>query len=83
MKREDLLAYLNRGWDELERLRDEAWARERRSEGPSAAFGVAAELRRWARALRPDGPDEDARAADLEHHVQLGALLRRVRPGPR
>jgi hypothetical protein len=69
---------VTRDWDRARLAKDTYW-RERVSRlGAAEGFRVADELRRQALLHHPGWPDADARAADLEAHIRLSALLRRA-----
>ena len=74
MRRQDLQAFLDRGWAAAAEEKQRWW----RSRSPAEALRLADELRRSAQALRPDWPSEADRAADLAGHARLADLLRRV-----
>jgi hypothetical protein len=70
----DLRAYAARDWGVVD-----AATREDRARAPVAqkvALGV--ELYEAARRALPGWPDDDARRADLDHHLRLRRLLDRA-----
>lgn len=71
-------AYVHRDWDAARRAKDEYVARRIEQLGPEEALRLADELRRQALAHVPGWPTPDERALDLETHVRVSALLRRV-----
>jgi hypothetical protein len=79
MRREDILAYLQRDRALVEEPRQEYWAALRREHGAIEGISIAEELRLHAIALHPAWPTADDRSADIENHARVSALLRRVR----
>lgn len=81
MRREDILAFVNRDWAALAEAKARSWAQRKNVMTAEEALAVAEGLRRHARALRPEWPDEVERAADVAVHVRiseaLGAVSRR------
>ena len=76
--------YVSRDWDAVRLAKDRYWAERIRRLGAAEGLRVGDELRRQAQALHPDWPSQADREADLDHHVRLAELLRRVpRPGGR
>lgn len=53
------------------------WKREH---GPAAGLRMADELRYQVLCVRPDWPSEGDRAEDLENHLRLIEVMRRVPP---
>jgi hypothetical protein len=78
LTREDVLPFVERDWSLHAELKAEAWLARRRELGPAGAFRLADELRRQALLVRPDGPDAEARRADLDAHIELARRLRRA-----
>ena len=78
MKSRDVRAFVDRGWDEKDRLKWSYWAERRRSEGPDAMLAASSALRDHLRVVRPDWPTEKDRAEDLRHHLALIEKLGRV-----
>lgn len=76
-RRADVLAYLARPWDVLERARHAHWSEENRDR-PGATVRVSIELWRQMRAQRPDWPSSADRDRDLDHHRRLRELLDRA-----
>lgn len=78
LRRTDLVAYLSRDWDRIEESKGAPWAR-RGGATPEHALRLGDDLRRHARMLHPDRPDETERRDDLDCHVRVGRALRSVR----
>lgn len=82
MRREDLIRFARRDWDEVER-RLEAEDRGPAEGVPAARrFEIASGLFRSVRRLRPDWPSDAEREADLAAHRSLSDRLSRVVPRP-
>ncbi len=65
-------------WSELERSKADYWHARKKKLGAVEGVRIADELRRQVQALRPDWPSPAERAADLETHVRVARMLRRV-----
>ncbi len=76
MRRADIRAFAHRDWRRVERLKDRYWAESELT--PSAAIALGDDLRRFARAARPDWPSEEDRGEDLAVHRRVSESLRRV-----
>jgi hypothetical protein len=76
--RDDVRAFLLRGWAQAERLEKDHWARRHREEGPLAPFRAVSALLEHMRRARPDWPGASEREADLAHHVEQKRLLERA-----
>jgi hypothetical protein len=81
MKAADIRDYVRRDWGLVRELKDRYWAERKRTLTPDEALSIADQLRQHAQALRPDWPDAQDRAADLQVHACVSASLRRV-PSP-
>ena len=79
MRRQDLIDFAERDWSAIAELKADHWPERKRRCGREEAFRAADDLRRYVAAVRPDWPDEAARAADIASHVAVGQSLRRVR----
>jgi hypothetical protein len=79
LRREDVRAFLDRPWDELEVSRREHQAERHRAGGPEASLRAARRLRERFRRLHPEGPSAEARARDLADHVELKRRIDSVR----
>jgi hypothetical protein len=79
VRHEDLAALAQRDWAALEALDGAWWAERRHALGAGEMVRLADELRHFARATRPEWPDEAERASDLASHVAPGGPLRSVR----
>ena len=78
LNRDALLAFRNRRWDLVREAKESFWAEETRTRGPAAGFAAGEAMWMHARALDHDWPHEEARMADLRHHVEMCARLRRI-----
>lgn len=76
---EEIRAYAGRDWALLEAAKRGHWAERKRTLSPAEALEVADALRRHVRAIRPDWPSQEERAADIERHAWVSACLCRVR----
>ena len=70
--------YLARDWTAVRESKDAALAERLDRLGPAESLRMADELRRFARSVGADPAAADLRAADLEAHERLCALLRRA-----
>lgn len=73
-----LREYLARDWEAVRESKENALAERLDRLGPAESLRMADELRRFARSIGSDPADADLRAADLEAHQRLCALLRRA-----
>lgn len=80
--RADILLFAGRDWAAIEEEKARFWVERKRAMTPAAALAAADALRQFARRAKPDWPDDEERAADLEVHVRVGEALRAV-PGRR
>jgi hypothetical protein len=80
MTREEIAAFARRKWQDAERLKAQFWAERKAALSPIAAIGLGDDLRRQARAVRPDWPAEHDRADDLAMHRRVAEALRAVKP---
>ena len=71
-------AYLQRDWGALEKASHSFWRKRLRKLGPPEGIRVADELWRQARAQHPNWPDQATRQEDLEAHVRLSEIFRKV-----
>ena len=78
MRREDVLAYLNRDRTLVEESRAAHWASVKRRHGAVEGLRIAEALRLAAVALRPEWPTPADRALDLAVHERVSEALRRV-----
>jgi len=78
MKREDVLAYIQRDWALVREMKDRYWEERKQSMTPEESLALGDSLRQHVQALRPDWPTEEDRQADLEVHIRVSGLLRRV-----
>jgi hypothetical protein len=63
-------------WSLLERLADVGWVEIKRRLGPEAGIQLGEDLRQHALLVRPDWPDPDERARDLDALTKLSELFR-------
>jgi hypothetical protein len=71
--------FANRPWMEIEHSKRDHWVREFARRGHVATFHAAQALWMRMRAVRPDWPTDEQRAADFAAHVRLKELLDRAR----
>lgn len=76
MRREDVLAYMNRDWEAIAEAKASYWAKG--SLSARSRLRIADRMRAWARRFHPGWPEEEERAADLATHQRVSAALRRV-----
>ena len=73
---EDIRAYAERPWHEVAEQKQRYWAESNLT--PVERLSIADGLRRSAKRLRPDWPDADLRADDIESHRRLAAVFLRI-----
>ena len=73
-----LREYMARDWEAVRESKEAALAERLDRLGPAESLRMADELRRFARSVGSDPAATDFRAADLEAHRRLSALLRRA-----
>lgn len=73
-----IVAYVQRDWEALARLKTATWLATRRRHGVAGAFRAADALRVQVLAQRPDWPTADERLEDVRTHVRVSQALRRV-----
>ena len=78
MRKEDILAYVNRDWDAIAEHKRRFWAG--RATTVDERLRIADELRRHALSLHPDWPTREQREEDLATHIRVSEALGRVRP---
>lgn len=78
MDQPSLLNFARRDWEALADSKAIHWALVKKAEGPLAAVFAGEELRRQARALRPNWPTRKDRRGDLETHARVAVQLRSV-----
>lgn len=76
--REDALAFVNRDWESVGRLKEERWVERQRAMSNVELLRLSESLWLQARAARPEGPSEEERREDLETHLRVGHLLRSI-----
>jgi hypothetical protein len=74
----DIHKYLQRDWGASAALDDRHWRERLSVAGPGAVLAATEAARQLIQTVRPDWPGSEERAADLENHVRLAALWRRV-----
>jgi hypothetical protein len=74
--RKDVLEFARRDWARIADAKTEVWLSRKQSSSPADLLGMADQLRRHARAMRPDWPSEDERAEDLAVHQRVAEALR-------
>ena len=78
IKKEQIKAFAERDWGKIAELDSSYWASEYRCNGAVSSLKVADALRQHMKSVRPEWPDEAARAADLQHHIKMKRLLVQV-----
>jgi len=78
MDRERVRAFAIRDYEAVAREKAHYWAERIERLGPAEGMRAAELLREHVRAVRPEWPTPDDRAADLAAHVHLCALLSRA-----
>ena len=78
MHRQDLLAFANRDWALVAEAKAEFWKERKSCLSPGDVLAIGDQLRRHARAVRPDWPRDDDVAADLVVHLRVTEALRAV-----
>ena len=78
MKRDDLIAFVNRDWDAIARGRLRYWADRYRRDGSAPARRASTMLLQHASRLGSRLLDSDLRAADLAHHLRVREQLDRA-----
>ncbi len=73
-----LREYMARDWAAVRESKERSLAERLDRLGPAESLRMADELRRFARSVGSDPAAADLRAADLEAHQRLSALLRRA-----
>ncbi|MEW5981644.1 MAG: hypothetical protein AB1806_04660 [Acidobacteriota bacterium] len=81
--RADILAFARRDWSCLEEAKAQYWLEYKAGLTPTDALAFSDQLRRHARQLRPDWPDEGVRIDDLLGHARVAEALRAVPSRPR
>ena len=80
MRAEDIRAFVQRPREPLASLKAEYWAERTRTSGGADNVAVGEALFLHAREVDPAFPSAELRAADLQHHLRLKALIDRVAP---
>lgn len=75
---DDVRSFAARDWELVERAKRRYWVARKSEISPVESLAIAEGLRLHARALRPDWPSPDERAADAEVHARVSASLRRA-----
>jgi uncharacterized NAD(P)/FAD-binding protein YdhS len=76
-------SFLEIDWKSRARGKEEHWSKIRAEHGAAAASQVADALRRQVQQARPDWPSDEERRHDLETHLRVWDVIRRVgRLGP-
>jgi len=83
VERSDILAFVHRDWQRLAGSKTAFWLDRTRDLAPEDFLAVGDQLRRYARAVRPDWPNDAERAADLAVHLRVTGALRAVSSRPR
>ena len=78
VRKEDILAYVNRDWAGNEKRKREFMAQQAREMTAAEKLAAGDALRRHAKMLHPHWPTAEDRAADLATHVRVSEALRSV-----
>jgi hypothetical protein len=78
MRREDILAYVNRDWRAIARHKERFWAERKKQMTPAEALALADDLYAYVAQLRPDWPSDEERDEDLARHARVSEMLRRA-----
>jgi len=78
MRREDILAYVNRDWQAVARHKERFWAERKKHMTPTEVLALADDLRAEILGRRPDCPSAEERRIDLETHARVSEMLRSV-----
>jgi len=80
VREEDIIAYANRDWAGNEHSKRRWIAEESAKLTPGERLARGDRLRCHAHTIHPDWPTAEHRRADLESHLRLLEMLRRVQP---
>jgi hypothetical protein len=83
MRREDILAYVNRDWRAVAESKERFWAERKKRMTPAEAVAFADDWRAYVAQRRPDWPSSEERNADLATHARVSEMLRRAGPARR
>ena len=73
-----LRAFRDRDWERVREAKEQFWADEHRRQGPLAGLALCSMLWDHIRAIHPSWPNDEQRAEDLAHHLELAEKLRRI-----
>jgi urease accessory protein UreF len=76
--RDEIVKFAERDWVAIEDDKALHWAARKRTMSPAAALRLGDDLRRHAKAMRPDWPSEAERMADQDTHACVTKALRAV-----
>jgi hypothetical protein len=80
VRKEDVLAFVQRDWNAIAELKRRRWSEQKSQMTAADALAVGDELRHHVSALRSDWPTDEDRQKDLASHIRLSEMLRRVKP---
>jgi hypothetical protein len=80
VRKEDVIAFVQRDWAAVAAFKRERWAEQKSRMSPAEALSVGDELRDHVTSLRHDWPTAEDRRRDLASHVRVSEMLRRVKP---
>jgi hypothetical protein len=75
---DDLREFVRRDRSQLERLKREHWAEQRRERGPAVTLRIGHALYEHARRVLPNFPDPQMRSEDLRDHIALKQKIDRA-----
>jgi hypothetical protein len=78
MRKEDILAYMQRDWAAIAASKRERWSEIRKTMTAEQLLAMGDDLRNYAFTLHPDWPTERHRREDFDVHVRVSESLRRV-----
>lgn len=78
VSRDDVIQFARRDWAALSMATEQDWLRRKRGLTPAEILRLSDDMRRHTRALKPNGPLEADRSADLATHRRVGQALRAV-----
>jgi hypothetical protein len=78
MRKEDILAFVQRDWTAIAEQKRQWRAEQAKRMTAAEALAIGDELRRYALGLHPDWPTEQQRREDFAMHVRISESLSRV-----
>jgi hypothetical protein len=75
---DEIRSFCSRDWNAIERVKSDFWREQKQVTSPSGLLRLAGELYEYARALRPDWPNDAEREDDLRSHIRVAGMLQRA-----